>query len=313
MTVAKVAEEDFIRLWSEIGPHAISRDYGVSLAALHTRRRRIESVRGIVIQSPRDQVTVAANKAIVTLDVTDGQVLIGSDAHIWPGDRSTVQRAFVAFAKKLKPKAIIANGDFFDGSMISRWPSIGWESKPNVRQEIEAVKDYLADLALASPNSFKLWPLGNHDQRFETKIANAIPEYAGLKGVHLKDHFPEWTPCWRVDINDDIVVRHREYGGEHADWNNVVKGGKTIITGHDHRIGGVPFKNYAGVKWGIRCGFMGDSPLDPQLINYLEGREPNWHPGFIVLTFRGGRMMQPEFVLRVDDETVEYRGDFVHV
>ena len=313
MTVAKVAEEDFIRLWSEIGPHAISRDYGVSLAAIYTRRRFIEKKLGIVLQVPRDQVVVAANKAIVTLQVTDGQVLIGSDAHIWPGDRSTVQRAFIAFAKKLKPKAIIANGDFFDGSMISRWPSIGWESKPNVRQEIEAVKDYLADLALASPSSFKLWPLGNHDQRFETKIANAIPEYAGLKGVHLKDHFPEWTPCWRVDVNDDIVVRHREYGGEHADWNNVVKGGKTIVTGHDHRIGGVPFKNYAGVKWGIRCGFMGDSPLDPQFINYLEGREPNWHPGFVVLTFRGGRMMQPEFVLRVDDETVEYRGDFVSV
>jgi hypothetical protein len=184
-------------------------------------------------------------------------VFIFSDAHYWPGEPSTAHRGLVHLLKKYRAhvKGVICNGDAFDGASISRWPSLGWEHKPNVRQELEAVQDRLDEIRKAVPGAKFFWPCGNHDARFEGRLANATPEYAGIKGIHLKDHIPAWIPCWRVDINDDIVVRHREAGGEHADWNNVVKSGKTMITGHDHRIGAVPYECYSGLRYGVALWF----------------------------------------------------------
>jgi calcineurin-like phosphoesterase family protein len=321
MAAATCTDAQFIALWKDLqSPSAIAKHLGVSMRTVQTRRYRIQERHSIILpvvsrgnNKTFDVKLVESSKAVIDLQITDGTVLVGSDAHIWPGELSTMQRAFVKFAKTLKPHTIIANGDFFDGARISRWPSIGWEQKPSVAQELEAVGDYMGLLEKASPASKRLWPCGNHDIRFESRIAAMAPEFERVKGVHLKDHFPFWAPCWRVDINDDVVVRHREAGGEHADWNNVVKGGKTIVTGHDHRTGVVPYRNYRGLHWGVRCGFMGDSPLDPQFIHYLEAKEPNWHPAFVVLTFKEGRLLWPELVTKHDDNSVEFRGEVVFV
>ncbi len=319
MTVPVCTDAEFIAIWKDTqSPSKVAKAIGTTTQAVHTRRQRLEKKYNIVLpvfsKAKRYNKTLCeASTAVIRFALADGIVLIGSDAHIWPGPLSTMQRAFLKFAKKLKPAAIIANGDFFDGARISRWPSIGWEQKPTVAQELEAVQDYLGLVEKASPTSKRFWPCGNHDLRFESRIASAAPEYERVKGVHLKDHFPFWTPCWRVDINEDVVVRHREAGGEHADWNNVVKGGKTIVTGHDHRTGAVPYRNYAGLHWGVRCGFLGDSPLDPQYVHYLEAREPNWSPAFVVLTFKDGLMLQPELCLKHSDDAVEFRGEVIAV
>ena len=315
MAAPACSEERFIALWREYAsPVEVAKALDVSLRRVMHRRRTIEKRLGIQLPTISEGRPIGPSAgAVAKLEVSDGVVLIGSDAHIWPGPLTTMQRAFLQFVKKIKPVAVIANGDFFDGAKVSRWPSIGWEQKPSVRQELEAVQDYMDQVFRASKNSKRFWPLGNHDARFEHRIANLIPEYEGIKGVHLKDHMPGWQPCWRVDINDDVVVRHREFGGEHADWNNVVKSGKTIVTGHDHRTGVTPFRNYRGLQWGVRCGYMCDSPLDPQFVNYMEAREPNWVPAFVVLTFRGGRLLWPELVTRHEDGKVEYRGEVIDV
>ena len=321
MAAAKVTDAQFIAIWREhFSCEKVAHALGQNVRTVAIRRRAIEARHKIILPTADTRRaaynTVAQNvdaKAVAEYAITDGLILIGSDAHIWPGTLTTMQRAFLHFAEKIKPTAIVANGDFFDGARISRFPSIGWESKPSVRQELEAVQDYMGELKRVSPKSKRFWPLGNHDARFEHRIANLIPEYEGIEGVHLKDHFPGWIPCWRVDVNDDVVIRHRELGGEHADWNNVVKGGKTIVTGHDHRTGVVPYRNYRGRHFGVRCGFLGDSPLDPQFVNYLEARAPNWEPAFVILSFRGGRLLWPELVTRHEDGVVEFRGEVIHV
>jgi hypothetical protein len=256
---------------------------------------------------------INANNAVVSIKIENGVVLVGSDAHIWPGPLSTMQRGFLQFAKMMQPYAIVANGDFCDFPQISRFQSIGWEKKPTVADELAAVRDYMGSLAQAAPSAKRVWPLGNHDMRFETLIAAKAPEMANIHGVHLKDHFPQWQPCWRIDVNSDVVIRHRELGGEHADYRNVVSQGKTIITGHDHRTGVVPYRNYAGLHWGVRCGFLGDSADDPQYINYLECRQPNWIPAFVVLTFKNGRLLWPELATKFDDDHLEFRGEVVKV
>lgn len=318
-------DDEFIRLWFEQGCSALrlAQHLGISSRATCSRRRSIEGRRKIKLPTLDDkrpaynEMRVEEHSAIVKLRLDDGIVLVGSDAHLWPGDLSTMQRAFLAFAKRFRKEgklmAVIANGDFFDGARISRHPSIGWEHRPTVKQELEAVQDYMGELVKQAGKARTIWVLGNHDLRFEARIANMVPEFESVKGVHLKDHFEQWEPCWRVDINHDIIVRHRELGGEHADFRNVQTAGKTIITGHDHRTGVVHWVNYRGVHWGVRCGFMGDSQLDPQFLHYLEAREPNWHPAFCVLTFKGGRLLWPELVTKHDDGKVEFRGEVISV
>lgn len=311
-----VSDAEFIRLASEsLSVVELSQKLGISERNTHARGKRLQAKfnRRVLPNAYLRTSKVEHATGIYQLEVQDGTVLVGSDAHIWPGEWTTMQRAFIAFARKLHPVAVVANGDFFDGAKVSRWPSIGWEHRPEVAEEIEAVQDYLGSLQVAAGKAKRIWTLGNHDARFETRLAATSPEYRKLHGMHLKDYFPAWEPAWRVDINDDVVVRHRELGGEHADYRNVQTAGKTMVTGHDHRTGVTPWRNYAGLKWGVRCGFMADHPTDPQFVNYLEARVTNWHPAFVVLTFRDGRLLWPELVTKHADGVVEFRGELVSV
>jgi hypothetical protein len=318
MVMAKASEEEFISAYRELqSTTLVAQRFGMTPGRTKQRKRFLEQKHGITlpIYDKRAAYNTAEiqQKEVAKLSITDGCVLIGSDIHIWPNHRTTMQQAFIHFAKVLKPAAIILNGDVADMAAASRHPSIGWEKIPTIQEEIEAIADWLQELMDASKNSRRIWAAGNHDLRFESRIANTMPEARGIQGVHLKDHFPGWQPCWRVDINDDIVVRHREYGGEHAGWQNVLKSGKTMVTGHDHRLGVVPYTDYTGTRYGVRTGFMCDSPEDKQFVNYLEARRPNWLAGFAVLSFAQGKLLLPEIVKKWSDNEVEFRGGIVRV
>src|SRR6185436_9353453 len=129
--------------------------------------------------------------------------------HYWPGIVTTAHKAFLEFAKEYKPKVIIKNGDEMDFPAISSHSPIGWENRPKVSEEIDNTKAMLSEIEKVSPRSRRIWPCGNHDGRFETRLATLAPEYAQVHGVHLKDHFPKWEPCWATLVNEDVVIKHR--------------------------------------------------------------------------------------------------------
>jgi len=316
-----ISDEDFIACWEKYkSATLVARELGITERRVYTRRRRIEANYDMILTadhflSKTPYGSIDVSRGVARWQVENGMVFIFSDAHYWPGEPSTAHKGMVHLLKKYRSqvKGVICNGDAFDGASISRWPSLNWEHKPTVKQELEAVQDRLDEIRQAVPGAKFFWPCGNHDARFESRLANSAPEYAGINGIHLKDHIPAWIPCWRVDINDDIVVRHREAGGEHADWNNVVKSGKTIITGHDHRIGVVPYVCYAGLRYGVRSGMLADDALDPQFNSYMEAKQPNWHSGFIVLTFVDGQLLMPEVARKWCDGSIEFRGQIIDV
>jgi len=239
-----------------------------------------------------------------------GTVVIGSDAHVWPGPWTCGMLAFLYVVAELQPAGVILNGDVFDGASISRFPSIGWENKPTIAQELEACKEFVNDIAEVSPDAWHDWPLGNHDLRYETRLANEIPEYAGIFGMHLKDHMAAWSPCWSVDLNHGQAwVKHRKSGGVHAAYNNTLRTGVTMVTGHTHQLSVSRWDDRRGTRWGIEDGFLAD-PAGPQFVHYTENDRGNWHVGFAVLTFVGGRLLPPELVY-VDPEarTYDFRGE----
>lgn len=242
------------------------------------------------------------------LKIHSGIVIVASDFHYWPGPASTAHRALVKFIRDLQPKIVVANGDVMDASTISRHPPIGWENRPSLIEELDVCKERLEELE--GPHK-KIWTLGNHDARFETRLASVASEFAGIRGLHLQDHFPAWTPCWSAWIND-VVVKHRYKGGMHAPKNNTLWAGMSIVTGHLHSARVVPHTDYLGTRYGVDTGCIAD-PSGGQFIDYTEDNPKDWRSGFGLLTFHKGELLFPELVSVWDDKHVQFRGQLIKV
>jgi hypothetical protein len=319
MTAPACSEEEFIELWrTHQGVAKVAAALNISPRSVGMRRRVIEAKHGIKLEAIDVKARYYKHLAPVEhnarrhLEVDDGVVLVFSDAHFWPSVRTTAFRALLHFIAKLKPKAIICNGDAFDGASISRFPRIGWDSKPSIIEELKACRERLGEIEEAAGKAALYWPLGNHDSRFETRLAANAPEFEGVKGFHLKDHFPAWLPCWSLWINDSVVIKHRMKGGIHATRNNTLNAGKSIVTGHLHSLKVTPLDDYNGTRWGVDTGTLAD-PKGPQFKDYLEDNSTDWRSGFVVLTFAERMLLWPEVVRVVDEGVVDFRGSLIKV
>lgn len=309
--LAKVPDSDFIQTFEQYGAADAARRLGMSVRAVFSRRERIEQKIGRQLTCP-DRSARATRHSIshprwLTDDVQNGYVIVGSDAHYWPDEISTAHRALVKLCKELKPQIVVMNGDMIDGARISRHAPIGWENRPSVIQEIETTQERLGEVEKAAGKARRYWPLGNHDARFETRLATVAPEYAKVHGVHLRDHFPLWEPCWALCINDSVVVKHRFKGGIHATHNGTLWAGKTMVTGHLHSLKVTPFSDYNGVRYGVDTGTLADV-YGPQFEDYTEQGPMNWRSGFVVLTFKDGRLLWPDVCHVFAEGRVEFQG-----
>lgn len=264
--------------------------------------------------------TRARSHARVVLPPLDGCVFVVSDQHYYPGlPSSPVHKASVQLAHVLRPWAIISNGDAIDGASISRWPVSSFVElgeRPAVAAELEETAARLKEYEDLQFVRFLVWNLGNHDARFETKLAEKVPEYEGVFGTSLKDHFPGWLPAWATWIgtnptHPEVVIKHRFKGGEYAAYNNAVKSGVTMVTGHDHKLWVKPVQDYRGLRWGIDAGTVSDV-YSPHFLNYTEDNPPDWQSGFVILHFRNGQFVGPELVWGLPDGKVLFRGEVLN-
>ncbi len=319
MGAARCTEDEFIRIWRDGGARKVSVDFNLPLPMVYKRRRGIERRRGIILDSPTDaKLVIPANRRRLNFTIESGTALVGSDVHCWPGPMTTGQRAFIHAAKSLKPGAIFLNGDVFDGSRISRHPVTGWDVLPNVKQELQAVADFETALRLAHNAKFRFWTRGNHDMRFEQRIAANVPEMEGVSGTTLQDRFPEWQHCVSVMVNEGtehpVMIKHRYHNGIHALHNNVLKAGMSMVTGHLHALGERRWTNYRGTAYAVDSGTLASADGD-QFKQYVEDNPVNWRSGFPVLTWHESRMLQPEFVEVMDEDEglVTFRGKVYEV
>jgi UDP-2,3-diacylglucosamine pyrophosphatase LpxH len=243
--------------------------------------------------------------------------LVGSDFHIWPGEESICLRAFKKFCRDLKPNAVVLNGDVMDFPRISRHPQ-NWESAPDPQEEIEAAQDHLNDIVQSCKRGTqKVWTLGNHDARFEQMIANAAPQYRGVKGVHLSDHFDGvWQKAMSCFINEGIedgatMIKHRLKGGMGAPRANTLNAGVHVVTGHLHSQKVIPVTDYRGDRYGVDTGCVADK--EHRAFAYHEDSPVDWRSGFALLTYRDGRLMYPELVTKWDEKHVQFRGRLIRV
>lgn len=309
----KLTDSEFLQLWeTHKSITDISRATGMHIRSLNRRRRSIEEKHSIDLTSLGIPLNSQKNNpARKNLGLLDGEVIVFSDAHFWPGIHTTAYYGLLWAIKELKPKAVIANGDIFDGASISRFPRIGWDSTPSVIEELKACELAMGEIEetakKARHNVNLVWTLGNHDARFENRLAANAPQYEFVKGFSLKDHFPAWHPCWACWPTDSVAVKHRFKGGIHATHNNTVAAGVSMVTGHLHSLKVTPYDDYNGTRFGVDTGTLADTD-GVQFENYLELSPVNWRSGFVVLTFHKGKLLWPEVVAKVEEKKVQFRG-----
>ena len=311
-----VSDEEFIELWNvHQSPLKMAKAIGVNERGVYRRRNHIENKLNVSLATNKESYTVSPVRPKSELGIKNGTVIVFSDAHFWPGIRTTAFQGLLWAIKNLQPKAVICNGDAFDGASISRHPPLGWARTPSVIDELNSCKEMLGEIeevAKKARNNVKLiFTMGNHDVRFETRLAVNAPQYVQTPGFRLSDHFQNWSFCMLTWVTDDIIVKHRYKGGVHATHNNTVGAGKTIVTGHLHSLKVTPYADYSGNRFGVDTGTLAE-PYGPQF-NYSEGNPLNHRSGFAVLTIKDGKLLWPELVHKWTDGQVEFRGEVIDV
>ena len=317
-------DPEFIAIWHQTkgSSVAVAKLLKCDIRNVYHRRRRIEKRLG----SPLLSHAVNSGDRFILKDANtfirqnkialkDGVIVVFTDAHIFPGILTTARRALIKMLPEIKPQVVLDNGDSFDGGQISRHSRIGWDRRPTVQEELEANGTFHDEVRRGAKGAKFFWNWGNHDMRYPTRLAANVPEFMGVAGMRLEDHFPEWKFGVTLTVNPDdpcpLLLKHRYRGGEHADWNNVMRAGIHIGTGHDHQMTARRFVDKRGVRWGMRFGTLSDAGLP--IFDYQEANPSQQMSGFGVLRYRGGRLMAPQFCEVVRDGVVEYMGEEIEV
>jgi Icc-related predicted phosphoesterase len=334
-----LSDQEFADKWKEFpSPSLMSKETKITVRAIQSRRRSVELKLGIKLETAinlrdehnkkqseekQERIKQLKEKTLQRLEATqhsvrrgmeldNGRVIVFSDAHF--ADYTTTGfKALLKFIEHFKPKAIICNGDAFDGAVLSRYPSINYDRKPSVLDELNYCKIHLDAIEKIRPAGCRLiWTLGNHDMRYESALVSKAPEFSGVEGFNLKFHFPNWETCWSFWVNDDTVIKHRHKGGRYAGYNNVQASFCNIFTGHTHVLTCSPISTFdQKTYWGVQTGTLAD--INAESFQYTEDNAKDWRQGFIMASWEQGRLLMPEMVMVCGEDEVEFRGEVLKV
>jgi predicted phosphodiesterase len=314
----RTTDDEFIAIWNKYhSAKRVAEVLDIDVRNVHSRRKAIQERYSITlvasdVRSPTFNVTMPGNGIRAKVEIDDGVIMVASDCHYYPGIISTAHKAFVKLIPELKPKMIVMNGDVFDGASVSRHDPIGWQSLPSVKQELEACTDRLNEIESASKSAKLHWTWGNHDMRFNTRLSSQVgTAFQGVHGMNLTDHFPRWKFSTSIMVNDHTMIKHRYHNGIHAVYNNTLKSGTSIVTGHLHSLKVTPWTDYNGSRYGVDTGTMAN--LDDPAFEYAEDNPKNWRSGFAVLTFWQGKLMPPELCEVISEGLVYFRGQVIEL
>jgi hypothetical protein len=316
-------DAEFIQLWGQLqSAQRVADHLGIANRAVHLRRRWIEKEYNMAphasdhrgMKYDKNKPKSFSPLKQVNLGILDGTVIVFSDAHFIPGQRTTAFKGLLWAIEKFKPKAVICNGDAFDGASISRH-DVTDQPQTSVIQELKACQgalDEIEEIAKSVRHNVKLlFTWGNHDIRFGNRLAQQAPQFKEVQGFKLTDHIPDWDFCWAVWPTEDVIIKHRYKGGIHATHNNTVNAGVSVVTGHLHSLKVTPFSDYNGVRFGVDTGTLAET--DGPQFTYAELNPSNHRSGFAVLNFFNGYLLLPELVQKFDEDQIQFRGEVIDV
>jgi len=329
----RIDDNEWDRIWAKCGGNlaSICQATGMSMSSV-LRRRRVRAKFGKVLPTvPRRgghnpssnhlgkfdwQIVAPAYKPRLDLTLKDGYCVIFSDAHFWPGIRSLAFEGLLLVLKELKPKLVISNGDAFDGASISRHDPLGWQKQPKVIEELDATKGFLGEIERAAPKARRIFTAGNHDSRFDRRLASEISEFEDVPGMRLQDHLKQWEFCYGALVNEDtdpFFVIHAIRGGMYAPRNNVLAAGCTVFTGHLHSQKSIPVTTLLHEWDGVDGGMLADR--DGPQFSYVSSRPTDWREGFAVQRVDRDGLRYPAELARViyhrKERRLVFRGEVI--
>jgi hypothetical protein len=291
---------------------------GLTERQVYRRRNEVEAELGVSLPSGnnkgyhRGDAGGPVNDYLqrVPIDGFKGSVVVFSDCHYWPDQEpSLAHKALLEVIKDIKPKLLIANGDIFDGARLSRFPRNGWEYQPMVKDELAEATERMAEIRHAYRGARCIRTIGNHCIRFDRYLAMNAGHLEMVAGARLSDHLPVWQECVSVFINGNTMIKHRYNGGIHAAYNNTLRSGTNIVTGHTHHLEVKPWGDYNGRRYGVQTGAIAD--INAPQFSYVEDNPTPGCSGFAVLTFApDGMLIYPE-LCEVRGKTAWFRGQRV--
>lgn len=316
----RISDADYIAALKRLGSaSAVARHFGINVRSVHARRANLETKYGISLPSYQyDRSGRLATEENLPkrgirreTDVT-GTVVVFSDAHFWPGLKTAAYKGLLTLIKELKPRMVVCNGDAFDGARISRHDPIGWENRayplPRVPDEVEAVREAMDEIRAAYRGARHVWNLGNHDIRLARYLAMNASEVEGLLGTSLDDHVRHWDIGWSLMLNGHTMIKHRYNNGIHATYNNTLRAGTSMVTGHLHRLNVTAWGDYNGRRYGVDTGTLLEVGPDVPQTFYAEDNPAPHGSGFAVLTFDKSGMLLPPELCEVINGNAYFRG-----
>lgn len=255
---------------------------------LNRYRRMAEELTGVELIAHNAIYSPNIPRNTERIELKKGNIVIFSDAHFWPLQRSDAFKILLQVIDDLKPKIVIDNGDSWDLPMISRHAKNTWEHYPTPAEELECVRERLAEIEEVTPNKALLRRnIGNHDLRFEAKIANMIPELEDMPCTTISELFPHWEHNYSLMLNDEVMIKHKtSFGGKFPERGASLNAGKSMIISHHHHLRITRITDFNGTRFGACTGTLADI-YAPQF-SYMEDNPRDWQSGFLVLHVDGG-------------------------
>lgn len=304
MASASCTEEKFIELFKKLqSPILVAQELGISERNVHVRRRAIEARRGISLEVKSREVLPPQRIAKFYDKPID--IAVFTDPHFWPDSLSPAYNIFKEAVGTYAPDVVLCTGDILDAARISRHPRRGWETRPSLKQELEAAQHAMSQIYDVSRNAEHLLTKANHDDRFDNYLSANASEFEGLPGTRLYDYFPGWEVSDLITFNNTLAAFHDWHSGIHGAFNNTLKAGISTVSGHTHRCTVREWTDFTGTRYGIEAGTLAQI-YDPQFA-YTKMRPVNWQSGFAWIHIDGDEVY-PERVVVNDRGTTRWRG-----
>ncbi|WP_332838144.1 hypothetical protein [Nocardia terpenica] len=213
-------------------------------------------------------------------------------------------RALIRFIGDTQPDEVVFIGDVLDFPQPSRWnKDTRGEFEGSIYEDVELAKGQLFGPLREIYNGLVWFHEGNHDSRPREYLNKYSPALSGTDafnidqlcdfdgfGIQVADPFHEIAPGWISTHGHLGGIRLNQIAGNTA-LGAARKFGKSVVMGHTHRLGIIPYTiGYGGKVTQVLTGMEVGNLMDQKLAGYLKGGTANWQQGFGLLDIDGSHV-----------------------
>ncbi|QDP61026.1 MAG: hypothetical protein Tp1123DCM1511741_15 [Prokaryotic dsDNA virus sp.] len=187
-------------------------------------------------------------------------------------------------------KAVVANGDMLDLSILSTFAKYTLEVEPKLRtvqQEIYDSQEQLSKIQRIIDKAerkhhmviHQIATYGNHELRLSKYVSRMGIAFEDFQGFTMHNIFPDWQWAMSHFVDDTVMIKHNMRGGIHSTYQNAYRAGVNIITGHTHQLNARTWVNYNSTNLAVATGHLSEPYHSYQIHNVAN----DWHNGFAVV------------------------------